>query len=171
MLGLIERALQKDSAAEREIHDMIRRIARTSCRRNGTSNVNLDWEDVAQEAGRRFFEISIHKYRGEGSEEGYVRAIVRTTMLQVLRSEKRRNQRESHIELRLLQPPNAETLIDVSAVLKKLSDECAELLVRLYLAGDTYTSLASEMEMLESSVRTRASRCLRRARKITEAGT
>jgi len=169
MSGLFERALQGDANAVREIHGAIRGIARASCHRGGPGGVHVEWEDVAQDAARRFFGVAIFRFRESGSEMGYLRAIVRTTMLQMIRSETRRVRRETGVYADVpTTSHNPGPAIDVRRVLSRLPDECAEILRRVFLEGVSYATLAAELNMLESSVRTRVSRCLRRARGITE---
>lgn len=166
MRSLFQRALGGDVGAEVELDRIIRRIARAVCH-NTNFAAGVDWEDIAQEASKRFFSTGIHQFGGRGSEESYLYAIVRTTLLEAVRRANRRrrhdDQREPAVHLALTDP---HPRIDVENILRQLSTECARLLDQVYLQGVPYGELALELEMLESSVRVRVSRCLRKAMDI-----
>ena len=167
MRPLFEQARRGDRAAQAEIDETIRRIARAVCRRGGPGGAEVDWEDVAQEAGARFFSIGLHQFSGKGSEEGYLYAIVRSTVLQAARRASRRRNREQPLVREDLTPPhNPGHEIDVRRLLVKLPPECARLLEQVYLHGVPYSEIAAELEMLESSVRVKVTRCLRKAMDI-----
>jgi RNA polymerase sigma factor (sigma-70 family) len=171
MQRLFEKALLGDATAEEEIARTIRRIAEVVCGRGGLGGVDIDWEDVAQEASQHFFAVAIHRFRTPGSEESYLYAIVRTKFLQSLRAASRRSRREDTVAGRRDVWENADPAIDVRRILDRISGECARLLEKVFLQGITYAALSSELDMLESSVRTKVSRCLRSARTMTaEAG-
>jgi RNA polymerase sigma factor (sigma-70 family) len=161
---LFERALRGDTSALAEIDGIIRRIARAECRRGGPGSVDVDWEDVAQESARRFFTVGLRQYAGDGSEESFLFAIVRSTVLQSVRSAARRRQREQ-APVAADRPPShpPDEHLDVRIILAKLPRDCAELLEKVFLQGVPYAELASELGMLESSVRVRVSRCLKKA--------
>ena len=167
MRPLFEQARRGDRAAQAEIDQTIRRIARAVCRRGGPAGVEVDWEDVAQEASARFFSVGLHQFSGKGSEEGYLFAVVRSTVLQAARRATRRRNREQSLVREDLAPPhNPGHAIDVRNLLAKLPPECARLLEQVYLHGVPYSEVATELEMLESSVRVKVTRCLRKAMEV-----
>lgn len=168
MRELFDRALAGDASAQESIAETIRRIARAVCTRGGPGGATEDWEDVSQEANRRFFSVAINQQRKPGSEESYLFAIVHSTFLKALRAASRRRDRELHSASQPTELPNPDLQIDVRWILARLSDECANLLDRVYLHGDSYSALAAELDILESSVRTRVSRCLKRAKRLAE---
>jgi RNA polymerase sigma factor (sigma-70 family) len=171
MAGLFERSLRGDTVAQAEIHENIRRIARAICARGGPADVDLDWEDVAQEASRLFFNVGIRQYRGVGTEESFLFGIVRTTVLQVVRGAARRRQREMVPgALRENVARLHEHRIDVQLILRRLDPECARLLERVFLQDVPYPILSDELGIQESAVRARVSRCLRKGREIAEGG-
>jgi len=164
---LFDHVLRGDPVAQAETTAIIRRIARAVSRRGGPGGVDVNWEDVAQDAARRFFTVGIHQFRGGGAEESFLYAIVRSTVLQAVRSATRRRQREQtsvSLERPLSLPP--EGGLDVRMILAKLPPECGHLLEKVFLQGVPYSELAGELGMLESSVRVRVSRCLKKAMEI-----
>ena len=164
MSGLFERASRGDTTAQSEIHLIMRRIARAISSRGGPGGVDLDWEDVAQEASRRFFSLGIRQYRGVGTEESFLFGIVRSTVLQIVRSAMRRRQRETDpgsLGAVVVRP--TEHRIDAQLILGRLDPECARLLERVFLHDVPYPALADELGIQENSVRVRVSRCLRKA--------
>lgn len=167
MPGLFDRVRNGNDAAHQEVDAILRRMARALCRGGGPGGAAVDWEDVAQEASRHFFERAIHQYAGRGSEEGFLLRIVRTTVLQIVRAEARRQRREeATAPTDTTERVDATVALDVQRILSRLPEECGSLLERVYLLGESYGNLARELEMLESSVRTKVSRCLRRAREL-----
>ena len=127
----------------------------------------MDWEDVAQESARRFFAVGIRQYRGDGSEESYLSGIVRTTILQSVRSATRRQQRERNPDSPGPAPSRPlDHGMDVAKILDRLTPECARLLEQAFLQDVPYPELATELGILEASVRVRVSRCLRKAMEI-----
>jgi len=169
MRNLFEQALRGDRSAQTELDGVIRRIARAVCYRGGPGGVEVDWEDIAQEASARFFSVGIHQFRGLGSEEGFLYAIVRSTVLQAVRRATRRQAREESVTRNDVAPPhNPGPGLDVRRLLEQLPAECARLLEQVFLLGVPYSELASELDMLESSVRVKVTRCLRKAMEIAE---
>jgi RNA polymerase sigma factor (sigma-70 family) len=167
MGGLFDRALRGENAAQSEIHGIIRRIARAISLRGGPGGADLDWEDVAQEASRRFFSQGIRQYRGDGSEESFLYGIVRTTVLLVARQAIRRREREASPDFlgtTVVRPQ--EHRIDARLILDRLDPECARLLEQVYLHDTPYAALADDLGLQESAVRVRVSRCLRKAMEI-----
>ncbi len=55
---------------------------------------------------------------------------------------------------------------DVQRILRELSQGCRHLVARVYLEGSTYASLSRELDIEEASVRSRVSRCMKKAREI-----
>jgi DNA-directed RNA polymerase specialized sigma24 family protein len=73
--GVIESARNGQSWASDEIMRLIRELARYVCGgRSIPGAPEIDWEDLAQEASRRFFQKGIHQYQGTGSERAYPRS-------------------------------------------------------------------------------------------------
>jgi DNA-directed RNA polymerase specialized sigma24 family protein len=164
-------ALRGAPAAQKEIVDMIRQLSRAACARGGMATTELDWEDVAQDASRRFFAAGIQQYRKAGSERSFLYTIVRSAMIQMIRSEARRRVREeAAIQQRFVPPHNPTPKFDVVKILGLISEECRTLLTRVFLRGEPYSALADDLSILESSVRTKVTRCLRRARQTIEEG-
>ena len=106
-------------------------------------------------------------------ERNFLYAIVRSSVIQIVRSEARRRVREvTSLQPRVALPHNPIPKFDVTKILGRLSEECRTLLTRVFLRGEPYSLLATELGILESSVRTKVTRCLRRARQtITEGRT
>jgi RNA polymerase sigma factor (sigma-70 family) len=167
MDGVFERALRGERAAQSKIHQTIRRMAKAICAHRGPKRVDLDWEDVAQEASRRFFTAGIGQYCGRGTEESFLFGIVRTTVLQISRGATRRRQREADpgaLGANVSHP--AEHRLDARWILSRLDEECAQLLERVYLHDMPYAVLAAELGLREGAIRVRVSRCLRKAMEI-----
>jgi len=171
MSDLFQRARDGDARAQTEIHGIIRRIARAVCRDGGPGGADVNWEDVSQEASRRILTVGIHQFRGSGSLEGYIYAVVRSTVLQAVRAASRRRNREKFFTREPVHDSrDHDTRLDVRGILARLPAECAWLLDQVFLRGVPYRDLAAEMAMLESSVRVKVSRCLKRAMQIAESG-
>ena len=171
MRNIFENAFGGDSEAQKEIVRVINELSRAACARGGPSTADIEWEDVAQDACRRFFSAGIRQFRKAGSEKSFLYAIVRSTVIQQVRSEARRRVREeASIHKRFVPPHNPMPKFDVGKILGLLAEECRALLTRVFLRGEPYSSLASDLGILESSVRTKVTRCLRRARQAIEEG-
>jgi DNA-directed RNA polymerase specialized sigma24 family protein len=56
--------------------------------------------------------------------------------------------------------------LDVAWILERLQEECRELLTRVFLHEVPYPQLANDLDLAESSVRAKVSRCVRRAREL-----
>ncbi len=155
--------------AEREVSQLIQRFARHACSRVGTAlQVELGWEDVAQEASRRFFATGIHQYGGTGSEESYLYTVVKSTLIQIARSANRRKKREDvAAETETVTHSNSQHRLDVELILNRLDEVCRDLLKRAFLEEVPYATLARDLELAESSVRAKVSRCVRRAREFS----
>ncbi len=163
--SLIEAARRGERDAEEEIAQLIRSYSRHVCRSGASSNMpDLDWEDVAQEASRRFFAVGITQFRPGGPVRSYLYSIVRTTFLELVRRTWRRQQREEQAAITPPPPDNPETQTLLHSILSRLPELCRELLQRLYFDGATYAELSLELNLAESSVRARSSRCLGKAR-------
>lgn len=168
---LLEQAAQGMRPAQEEIMRVLRAYARHVCRgRPPAGAPDLDWEDVAQEAGRRMFAVGLERYRSGSPVAGYLYAYVKTAYLHLARGASRRLRREEQAEV--YEPPsvapNPETQTVLHDILGRISQECRELLSRLYFDGVTYGELALETGLAESSVRAKASRCLGRAREFVK---
>ncbi len=163
----IQAARRGESWAEEEIARLIRIFARHVCGANRLAGIpELDWEDVAQEAGHRFFTTGIERFRSGNSGRSYLYAFVKRAYLHLSRGAWRRKQREQKVEPADNEPPNPEVRTVLYGILERLSDSCRTLLQRLYFDGAPYNELAGELELAESSVRARASRCMRKAKDL-----
>ena len=173
----LEMAREGDDRATAEIGRVVELIAQQMARgRAGALAGGIEWEDVAQEALLRLLGSSSF-YRGTGSVRGYIHATVKTSLLQTLRSRRRREKREASYSAESFPPtaaPSSEGMaggrVDLETrrlaeeILTALDPECRELVQRIFLHGASYARLAQERGHAESSVRARLSRCLRRAR-------
>ena len=165
--ALFPAAQRGERWAQEEITQLLRAYARHVCRGGSIGRERgLTWEDVAQDAGRKFFTVGLERFRPGGPERAYLYAIVRTTYLQLSRSAYRRQEREAAAKATGRIGPNPETRTQLHSILTRLSQDCRALLARLYFDGATYPELALELDLAESSVRARASRCLGKARKL-----
>lgn len=150
---------------------MIRGFARHVCGNDlrSAGAPEIDWEDVAQEASRRFFAAGIRQYGG-GNERSYVFRIVKSTWIQLARGASRRRAREKVAAAEALSdlPRSEEGVLKaaVAGVLARLDAACRELLERAFLDGAPYAELAAAAGLAESSVRAKVSRCIRRAREL-----
>jgi RNA polymerase sigma factor (sigma-70 family) len=170
--ALFERVRGGDRSAHTELCELARAFARQICRGGGPSGApDVGWEDVAQEALRKLLSVGIDRYRGTGSEKSYLYTIVKSTMIAMSRSARRRQAREESIAREAISvTPNPGHRVDVEQILAGLSDDCRGLLERAFLHGASYRELAGELGMEESSVRAKLSRCLRKARLMVQGG-
>ena len=131
-----------------------------------------DAEDILQEAlvklARKVDEGSF--VGGQGAWMPFLYTQVRREAIDLGRRNDRRKKREEAVspEDEVLQPESTARL-DVAFLLSRLGPPCNELLERVYLDGASYPTLAAELDLAESSVRAKVSRCLRRARELAEA--
>jgi RNA polymerase sigma factor (sigma-70 family) len=165
---LIEAARRGERWAQDEVVHMLQGFARHVLRWGGSGLASeLDSEDLAQEASRRFFGSAMDTYRGQGSERSFLYSIVKATYLQIWRSYDRRKRREQiSAPQDVAVEANPTARLDVLLIFRRLGSPCRELLERLYLDGATHGELAAELDLEESSVRAKVSRCLRRAREV-----
>ena len=169
MSGLFHDLRARDPAAQAEADRVIRRFARLVCRGGGPPGApDLDWEDVAQEAYRKLFSVGLDQYRGGGTESSYLYSIVKATVIQMARSADRRQRRETALSSNDPAPRSMDpvAMLDVRRVLATLDPGCRELIERFFLRDETHADLARDLGLVESSVRARLSRCLKRAREI-----
>jgi DNA-directed RNA polymerase specialized sigma24 family protein len=169
MQTLFSLALNGDKTAESVLHSILRRIAWALCRKGGLGGTHVDWEEIAQDAGRRFFAAGLHQFRNEGSEFAYLYSIVRTTFLQEVRRNVRHrvvHRAVDHEVETVAHDPDA--MLDVQSILRKLPTSEACLLEKVFLHEVSYAVLAVESGILESSVRVRVTRCLRHAKEAAK---
>lgn len=176
----LEDARAGDAAAAEEVGRVVAQIAQQIAhRRAGALAGGIEWEDVAQEALLRLLRGSA-AYRGTGSVRGYVYATVKTSLLQLLRTHRRRALREDRYAEDWI-PADAATTTDrqegwpsletrrlAEEVLGSLESDCRELVGRVFFHGVSYARLAEEFGQAESTIRARLSRCLQRARERSE---
>ena len=154
--------------AQEEIQRLIEGFARHVCHRAGDRlRADLSWEDVAQEAGARFFAVGLAQYGGQGSEESFLFTIVKSSLLQRARSADRRKKREEIASpADRVAMPDGHARLEAESLLARLDDACRDLLRKAFLQDVPYAELAQQMSMAESSVRAKLSRCLGRAREL-----
>jgi RNA polymerase sigma factor (sigma-70 family) len=164
-VSLVEASRRGEEWAQEEIMRLIRSFARYVCRSAG-AGPEPEWEDVAQEAARRFFTSGLAHFRTGGPERSYIYTIVKAARIQIYRSMSRRSRRESAVAREDTTPPAAETRTLLFRVLARIPDTCRELLERVFFDGASHADLAQELGLAESSVRSRLTRCLQRAREL-----
>jgi len=166
---LFDAVRRGESWAERQVMEELERFARHICHSGSSLSAEMDPEDLAQEAARRFFTVGLEQYRGGGSEGSYLYSIVKSMLVQAARTRRRRLKREdvvapvdeSHVE-------DPDPKLEVGLLLRRLGEACRELLQRVFLDETPYPVLAADLDLAESSVRAKVSRCLRRAREAAE---
>jgi RNA polymerase sigma factor (sigma-70 family) len=163
---VLEAAHRGEPWAQEEVSLIIRAFARHLCRGSGASGADPEWEDVAQEASRRVFTGALATFVPGGPERSYLYSIVKATRIQLYRSLSRRRRREEIADLQPAAPPNFETKTILYRILKRLSEPCRELLERTFYDGASHAELAAELGLVESSVRSRLTRCLQQARSL-----
>lgn len=172
MGALFDRVLAGDTQATAELQAFLRSFARQVCRGGGPPGApDIDWEDVAQECGRKLLAGGLERYTGAGSERSYIYSMVRATVLEMARASSRRRRREeastSNGPVRSADP---DAPLDVRSLLAGLDTPCREIIQRIVLRDEAYPSVARDLGLAESSVRAKLSRCLARARKIASKG-
>lgn len=154
--------------AHREVNRHLQRFARYLCSRlpSGLGGA-IDWQDVAQDANHRVLRAGLDQYRGR-SPESYLFTITKSCVIQALRSLDRRRRREE-ATAHSVATGNSSSLaaLEVLSILDRLEEGCRALLRRTFLEGSSYSELARERCITESSVRSQVSRCLRRARELS----
>lgn len=145
-----------------------RRFARHVCSNVSSSwSAEIDADELAQDAAARLLTTGLAQYDGRGSEDSYVYTLVRSTLLMRVRSADRRRRREENVaDAAPLSAPADTAALEVDSLLGRLEDVCRELLRRVYLLEESYGALAADLGLVESSVRAKVSRCLRRAREL-----
>lgn len=166
--SLVERALHGDAEAEAALYAIVREHARFLCRGGGPAGFDADWEDVAQVAGELLFSNGLQQFSG-GAIRSFVYVIVKRTVIRMARAHRRRKQREEKAQPDKMATGPEYPQIDAGWVLARLSTQCRDLLIRVYLWDASYRDLAQVLGLQESSVRSRAARCVAQARKMTEA--
>ena len=166
MGGLFEELRAGDAKAQTEVDRVVRGFARHLCRGGGPAGApDLDWEDVAQEACRKLFDVGLDQYRGHGSERSYLFSIVKASIIQMARTAERRRRREQlSASPDPGTSPDPERRLDVVRVLAALDPGCREIIDRAILRDEPYADLARALGIAESSVRAKLSRCIKKAR-------
>jgi RNA polymerase sigma factor (sigma-70 family) len=172
MGGLFEGIRSGEAAATSELHRLLRAFARQICRGGGPPGApEIDWEDVAQECGRKLLAVGLEQYRGGGSERSFLYSMVRTTVLEMARTASRRRRREIISASNGPVPVGDPTLkMDIRKVLDALDAGCRDVIQRVILQDESYAEVAGALGMAESSVRAKLSRCLGRVRAIAADG-
>jgi RNA polymerase sigma factor (sigma-70 family) len=172
MSDLFERLREGDPEAQERVDRLVRQFARKLCRGGNLPGLPaIDWEDVAQEACHRLYAVGLSQFSGRGTPRSYLYSIVKTTVIQLARSEGRRQRREQVVAAAGELPESSpDGRLDVRRILAALDPACRELVVRAILQDEGYASIASSLGLAESSVRAKLSRCLRRAREIALGG-
>jgi RNA polymerase sigma factor (sigma-70 family) len=172
MASLFEGVRAGKSESISELHRTLRTLARQVCRGGGPPGTPaIDWEDVAQECGRKLLAVGLDQYSGDGSERSYLYSVVRATVLEMARAASRRRCREVISVSNGPVPardPNLE--MDIRKILDALDPACREVIERVVLQDEPYADVARDLGMAESSVRGKLCRCLARARGIASEG-
>lgn len=163
-----EAAARGEAWAVRELVELCGRFARHVCgQANSAWRADTEAEDLAQDAATRLLTVGLAQYRGQGSEESFVYTMVRSTLLMRMRAADRRRKREDKVAA--LSPEavdHDQAGLEVRSILARLDDSCRDLLRRVFLDEESYPSLARDLELAESSVRAKVSRCVGRAREL-----
>jgi RNA polymerase sigma factor (sigma-70 family) len=167
-LSLIESADRGHAWAVDESVRLIRVFARHVCGHARLPGApELDWEDVAQEACKAFFGGGLQRFRPGGSETGYLYSLVRLTRLRIARAANRRRQRDDASSSRSrVADTGPEPGVETEMIMRRLDDPCRHVMRRVFLEGVSYAELAVELGLAESSVRSRLTRCLEKAREL-----
>ena len=167
--GVLGAAQRGEPWAEGEIVRLVRAFARHLSRAPAAGGApEPEWEDVAQEACRRVFASGLKHYRPGGNDRGYLYSIVKATRIQIYRGLSRRRRRELAVEIDETVEPEVERRTLLYRLLGRLGDTCRALLQRAFFDGASYEELAVELGLVESSVRSRVTRCLQQARAQAE---
>lgn len=161
-------ARKGEAWAQEEIVELVARFSRHVCSSlQGSLAAEIGWEDVAQEANRRIFTVGLQQYSGGGSEESYLYTIVKSTLVMIARgSQRRRTREEATAPEDPVDRSDPQARLDAALILKRLDESCRDLLRRVFLEDTPYDRLAAELQLAESSVRAKVSRCLGRAREL-----
>lgn len=93
--------------------------------------------------------------------------MVRSTLLMRMRAADRRRKREDSVALRGDETARDDHAgLEVRSILARLDHGCRDLLRRVFLEEESYLSLARDLDLAESSVRAKVSRCMGRAREL-----
>lgn len=163
-----EAAARGETWAVRELAELCGRFARHVCgQANRAWRADTEAEDLAQDAATRLLTVGIAQYRGQGSEESFVYTMVRSTLLMRMRAADRRRKREDSVALRGDETARDDHAgLEVRSILARLDHGCRDLLRRVFLEEESYLSLARDLDLAESSVRAKVSRCMGRAREL-----
>jgi len=169
---LFRKVLAGDPEATDRLHRLVRDFSRQICRGGGPPGAPaIDWEDVAQECGRKLLGGGLERFTGAGSERAYLYSMVKATVLEMARAASRRRRRE---EASISNGPAAsadpDVSLDVRSLLSVLEPDCREIIQRVVLQDEPYAEVARDLGLAESSVRSKLSRCIARARKIASEG-
>lgn len=163
-----EAAARGEAWAVRELVELCDRFARHVCGRASSAwRAGIEADDLAQDAAARLLTVGIAQYGGRGSEESFVYTLVRSTFLMRIRAADRRRQREETVAVATPEAvDDAHAGLEVRSLLARLDATCRDLLRRVFLEEEPYASVAAELELAESSVRAKVSRCVGRAREL-----
>lgn len=169
---LFGRILAGEPSATAELQRLLRSFARQVCRGGGPPGApEIDWEDVAQECGRKLLGGGLERYRGAGSERSYLYSVVKATVLEMARAASRRRRREDRsVSNGPVAAADPDAPLDVRSLLSALEPACREIITRVVLQDEPYAEVARDLGMAESSVRSKLSRCIARARRIASQG-
>ncbi len=162
---MIEAAQRGERWAEEEVARLVRAFARY-LHRGSIDRHEPEWEEVAQEACRRVFSGALARFEAGGPARSYLYTIVKATRIQLYRSLWRRARREDEHPLEPGAAGNPESASLLARILGRLNDSCRELLERAFFDGASSAELAQELGLVESSVRSRLTRCLQSARDL-----
>lgn len=164
---IIERLVAGDREAATEVGRWVRRAASAF-----RSQLGADWEDVVQDSLVEVLEaVRDERFRGDGSERGYVWRTTASNCLDRLRRRRRRQFLDLDAaapELPALPATARDDLLQTQArdrlvsLAAQQSASCRELW-RDILAGRSYREMSERLGISEGALRVRVLRCRRRA--------
>ena len=127
-----------------------------------------DTEDVLQEGFIRVF-ANLHKYRNEGSFEGWVKKIMTRTALSYLRDNKKYNCHIAIEDIQEIKEPNIfDTLAekDITRIVTQLSPEVKKIFILHVIEGYNHREIAAIIGCNESTSKSQYYRSRNRLQKI-----
>ena len=127
-----------------------------------------DTEDVLQEGFIRVF-ANLHKYRNEGSFEGWVRRIMTRSALSYLRDNRKYN---SHVDIEDIQEIKAPDIFDalaekdINRMVTQLSPEVKKIFILHVIEGYNHREIATIIGCNESTSKSQYYRSRNRLQKI-----
>lgn len=177
--ALVQACLDGDEQAWRRLFayafPLAVRVARGKFRLNAA-----DAEEVGQWVLQRLANGALERYRGEGSFEGFIKAMAWCETMNLLRERnaKGRGGHYLHVSLDAPESPAAcraqsgvspqqaaearELVEQLRSALRRVGEPCREMIERHYLHEQSYAWIAQDLNLPEGTVASRLSRCLRK---------